>query len=264
MIEGLDVKDPSIRSLDQSRIGPVLTGDPRDIGDGPPVTAMLIQNTNPVTIAPEQRKVKAGFARDDLFTCVHEQFMTETARMADIVLPATMFLEHDDHYHGGGHQHIMYGPKLIDPPGECRTNHDVHCALARRVGAEHPGFAMTAARADRLDAEGVGLGRHRAASRRQVDRLPAGFRHLPLRQRLHASRWQVSLQTGLDRRTYRQHRKPWTSCSNAGTAGPLGGAGGDGHGTSIPIGHGAVAQLSELEPSMRCRPLRRRKARRPR
>ena len=58
--------------------------------------------------------------------------------MADIVLPATMFMEHDDLYQGGGHQHIMLGPKLVDPPGECRSNHEVVCGLAERVGAEHP------------------------------------------------------------------------------------------------------------------------------
>ena len=143
LIEGLDVVDPSIRVLDQSRIGPVLTGDPYDIKDGPPVTALFIQNMNPVQVAPEQRKVKAGFAREDLFVCVHEQFMTATAKVADVVLPATMFLEHDDIYQGGGHQHIMLGPKLIDPPGECRSNHDVIVALAERLGAKHPGFAMS-------------------------------------------------------------------------------------------------------------------------
>jgi anaerobic selenocysteine-containing dehydrogenase len=74
---------------------------------------------------------------------VHEQFMTETARMADVVLPATMFLEHDDIYQGGGHQYIQLGPKLIEPPGECRSNHEVICALAGRLGAQHPGFAMS-------------------------------------------------------------------------------------------------------------------------
>ena len=51
--------------------------------------------------------------------------MTETAQMADLVLPATMFMEHDDLYYGGGHQHISVGAKLIEPPGECRSNHDV-------------------------------------------------------------------------------------------------------------------------------------------
>lgn len=144
MIEGLDVKDKAVRTLDQSRIGSVLTNDPRDIGEGPPVTALFIQNMNPVAVAPEQRKVKAGFAREDLFICVHEQFLTETAQLADIVLPATMFLEHDDVYQAGGHQHIQLGPKLIEAPGECRPNHAVICALAARVGAEHPGFDMSA------------------------------------------------------------------------------------------------------------------------
>jgi anaerobic selenocysteine-containing dehydrogenase len=143
LIEGLDVVDPTVRVLDQSRIGPVLTGDPYDLKGGPPVTALFIQNTNPVQVAPEQRKVKAGFARDDLFVCVHEQFMTATAQMADVVLPATMFLEHDDVYQGGGQQHITLGPKLIEPPGECRSNHDVITSLAKRVGAEHRGFTMS-------------------------------------------------------------------------------------------------------------------------
>ncbi len=143
LIEGLDVADPKVRMLDQSRIGPVLTGDPADIKDGPPVTALFVQNMNPVQVAPEQRKVKAGFAREDLFVAVHEQFMTATAKMADVVLPATMFLEHDDVYQGGGHQNILLGPKLIEVPGECRSNHEVICALAKRVGAEHRGFAMT-------------------------------------------------------------------------------------------------------------------------
>ena len=143
MIEGQDVLDPKVRMLDQSRIGAILLGERDALGEGPPVTALLIQNTNPLSVAPDQTKVKAGFARDDLFVCVHEQFMTETARVADVVLPATTFLEHDDVYQGGGHQHILLGPKLVEPPGECHSNHEVICALARRVGASHPGFGMT-------------------------------------------------------------------------------------------------------------------------
>jgi anaerobic selenocysteine-containing dehydrogenase len=143
LIEGLDVWDRSVRMLDQSRIGAILTGEAEALQGGPPVDALIIQNTNPMSVAPDQNLVKRGFARADLFTCVHEQFLTETAKMADIVLPATMFTEHDDVYRGGGHQYIILGPKLVEPPGECRANHDVIAALAKRVGAEHPGFAMS-------------------------------------------------------------------------------------------------------------------------
>ncbi|MGA0562481.1 molybdopterin-containing oxidoreductase family protein [Ancylobacter sp. VNQ12] len=143
MIEGLDIPGIATRRLDQSRIGDILTGDPEALLGGPPVAAMLIQSTNPVSVAPDQDKVLRGFAREDLFVAVHEQFMTETARMADIVLPATMFTEHDDIYQGGGNQYVLLGPKLVEPPGECRTNHEVVCALAERLGAEHAGFHMS-------------------------------------------------------------------------------------------------------------------------
>jgi len=143
VIEGHDAIDTSVRIMDQSKIGRILTGDAEALCGGPPVKAMLIQNTNPMTVAPEQALVRRGFAREDLFVAVHEQFMTETAEMADIVLPATMFMEHDDVYYGGGHQHISVGPKLIDPPGECRSNHEVLQELARRLRAVHPGFEMT-------------------------------------------------------------------------------------------------------------------------
>ncbi len=144
LIEGLDRLDPATRILDQSRIGPVLTGDRRDIGDGPPVTALLIQNTNPMVVAPESALVHRGFARSDLFVCVHEQFMTETAAMADIVLPATTFLEHDDIYPAGAHTYLQIGRAVLHPFAECRSNHAVICGLAKRLGARHAGFAMSA------------------------------------------------------------------------------------------------------------------------
>ncbi|HEX3064373.1 MAG TPA: molybdopterin oxidoreductase family protein [Dongiaceae bacterium] len=143
LIEGHDLRDSSIRLLDQSRIGPVLTGDKRDLGDGPPITAMLIQNTNPMVVAPETNKVRTGFMRDDLFTCVHEQFMTDTAKMADIVLPATTFLEHDDIYTSSGHTHLHLTRKVVEPLGEARPNHFVICELAHRLGGKHRGFEMT-------------------------------------------------------------------------------------------------------------------------
>jgi anaerobic selenocysteine-containing dehydrogenase len=144
LIEGLDLLDPATRILDQSRIGPVLVGDRRDIGNGPPVTALLIQNTNPMVVAPDSGLVHRGFRRSDLFVCVHEQFMTETAAMADIVLPATTFLEHDDIYTAGAHTYLQIGRAVLPPYAECRSNHDVICGLAERLGARHPGFAISA------------------------------------------------------------------------------------------------------------------------
>ena len=143
LIKGLDALDPSTRILDQCRIGAVLTGDKRDLGDGPPVAALFIQNTNPMTVCPDSTKVREGFRRDDLFVCVHEQFMTDTAEMADIVLPATTFLEHDDFYKGSGHTFLQVTRKVVEPHGEARSNHWVLCELAKRLGADHPGFRMT-------------------------------------------------------------------------------------------------------------------------
>lgn len=143
-LEASDTIDPSVRFLDQSRIGAILTGDLDALKHGPPVMAMLIQNTNPMSVAPDQTRVKEGFARDDLYVVVHEQFMTETASMADIVLPATMFVEHDDFYDGPGHQYLGLGNKLLDAPGECKSNHDLVCALAERLHADHPVFKKTA------------------------------------------------------------------------------------------------------------------------
>jgi anaerobic selenocysteine-containing dehydrogenase len=143
LIEGLDVMDRSVRELDQSRLGPILTGDPDALNGGPPVTALLVQNTNPAMVCPELNKVHAGLAREDLFTCVHEQFLTETAAFADVVLPATSFLEHDDFYTASGHTVFQVARKLIEPPGEARENHYVICELARRLGARHPGFELS-------------------------------------------------------------------------------------------------------------------------
>jgi len=141
---GTSYVDEDIRMLDQSQIGRVLTGDAEALRHRGPVTALLIQNTNPVNVAPEQRLVKKGFLRDNLFVAVHEHFMTETAEVADIVLPATMFVEHDDIYRGGGHSHILLGPKIVEPPETVRTNLFVIEELAKRLGVtDRPGFGLT-------------------------------------------------------------------------------------------------------------------------
>src|SRR5713101_2210648 len=114
LIEGRDLVDKSIRALDQSRLGQILTGDREALKGGPPVTAMLVQNTNPAMVCPELNLVHEGLAREDLFLCVHEQFLTETAAFADVVLPATMFVEHDDFYTASGHTYFQVKKKVIE------------------------------------------------------------------------------------------------------------------------------------------------------
>ncbi len=142
LLDGLDVPQGSTRVLDMSRIGPVLTGDTRDLGAGPPVTAMLVQNSNPATVTPDSGLVRRGLGRDDLFLVVHEQVMTATARFADIVLPATTSMEHADLYTSFGHTFLQLARPVIAPLGETRSNHRVICDLAHRLGAQHPGFEM--------------------------------------------------------------------------------------------------------------------------
>ncbi|SMQ62434.1 Anaerobic selenocysteine-containing dehydrogenase [Devosia lucknowensis] len=139
-LEGVHLQKGSPRLLDMSEIGPILTGDTRALRGGKPVHAMIVQNTNPAVVAPDQALVRQGLMRDDLFLVVHEQFMTETAELADIVLPATMFLEHNDYYTRGGHTRILYGAKVVEAPGEARSNHDVINALALRLGSDDAVF----------------------------------------------------------------------------------------------------------------------------
>jgi anaerobic selenocysteine-containing dehydrogenase len=144
LAHGLDMIDPTTRVLDQSRIGPVLCGEPDALAGGPPVTAMLMQNANSANVAPDSAAVARGLGRADLFTCVHEQFMTATAKYADILLPAAMFLEYDDIYYGLGHTHLTVGPRVLERYEECRTNHELVCALAQRLGAPQESFRMSA------------------------------------------------------------------------------------------------------------------------
>ena len=136
--------ETSARALDMSRLGPILDGDSEPLNGGPMVTAMLVQSSNPAVVAPESGRVRRGLLRDDMFLAVHEQFLTDTAKLADVILPATTFLEHDDLYTSYGHTYLQIGPRAIEPRGAARSNHDFLCALAKRLGAEHPAFQMTA------------------------------------------------------------------------------------------------------------------------
>ncbi|MDP4796979.1 MAG: molybdopterin oxidoreductase family protein [Rhodospirillales bacterium] len=144
MVRALDMLDTSKRALDMSRIGRILLGEDESLLGGPPVTAMIMQNINPAEVAPETKRVLEGLSREDLFVCVHEQFMTASADYADIVLPATTFLEHDDLYQGSGHLYLQVAKHIIDPVGEARCNVDVLSALARRLGSTHEVFTHSA------------------------------------------------------------------------------------------------------------------------
>jgi len=105
-----------------------------------PVQAIVVYNSNPAAIAPNQNLVLKGFRREDLFTVVLEQFQTDTADYADILLPATTFLEHTDLYFAYGHYHLQLARPAVKPPGQARSNVDVFRAIALRMGFDDPCF----------------------------------------------------------------------------------------------------------------------------
>jgi anaerobic selenocysteine-containing dehydrogenase len=123
------------RTINMSAIGDALL-DARD----PPVRAIYVYNSNPVAVAPESGKVRAGFGRDDLFCVVHEIFQTDTADFADILLPATTQLEQIDVHTSYGHLYAIANNKAIEPLGEALPNTEVFRRLAARMGFTEPCF----------------------------------------------------------------------------------------------------------------------------
>ena len=119
-------------------LGPMLTE-----ADNPPIKALYIYSSNPAVTSPDQTVVRKGLAREDLFTVVHERFMTDTAKYADIVLPATTSVEHNDIYNSYGHYTIGCGYQAIPPVGESRSNWDTICSIARAMEIDDPVFTMS-------------------------------------------------------------------------------------------------------------------------
>src|ERR1022692_2507346 len=107
---------------------------------GPPVKALVVYNSNPGAIAPNQNAVRRGLQRDDLFTVVLEQFQNDTADYADFLLPATTFLEHTDLYYAYGHYYLQLARAALAPPGETKSNVEVFRALAARMGFDDACF----------------------------------------------------------------------------------------------------------------------------
>ena len=126
------------RILNMSELGRILTEV-----EAPPVKALVVYNSNPAAVAPDQNVVRRGLGRDDLFTVVLEQFQTDTADFADIVLPATTFLEHTDLYYAYGHYHLQLARPALEAPGETLPNTEVFRRLAARMGFDEPCFRDT-------------------------------------------------------------------------------------------------------------------------
>ena len=121
-------QEPPTRAINMNKVGRILT-EP----EGAPVNVLFVYNCNPVAILPDQRRVIRGFEREDLFTVVFDQVMTDSAMYADVVLPATTFLEHYDFARGYGPITLQLGKPVIDAVGESRPNTDVFMDLARRL-----------------------------------------------------------------------------------------------------------------------------------
>ena len=158
------------RVINMSEIGAALarTRDPR-------IECLFVYNCNPVATAPDQRAVIEQLSRDDLFVIVHEQVMTDSARLADIVLPATAFLEHRELRRGYGTMRMFDSPAVATPVGESRSNNQLFGALLERLGLVRPGDAMTD---DELVAATLAASAHGGELRAQLDRdhvaLPPG------------------------------------------------------------------------------------------
>ena len=133
-LERPDLIQGKPRTINMSRLGEALANaDPR-------VRAIVVYNSNPAAVAPNQQQVLAGLRRDDLFTVVLEHFQTDTADYADIVLPATTQLEHFDVHRSYGHTYVMWNTPAIEPLGESKPNTEIFRMLAKRMGFDDPCF----------------------------------------------------------------------------------------------------------------------------
>lgn len=126
--------EPAVPSVNMNKLGRHLVERAE-----PDIRALFVYNANPLMTLPDQERVRAGLAREDLFTVVFEQVMTDTARYADVILPATTFLEHHEVQKGYGVLSLQHGRPVIAPQGEARPNLEVFAELTRRLGLAETG-----------------------------------------------------------------------------------------------------------------------------
>ena len=158
-LQAEELRPGPVRRINMSQVGAALT----DPGLEPPVKALVCWSSNPAAIAPDQERVLEGLRREDLFTVVLEQFMTDTAAHADVVLPATTQLEHLDVVFSWGHHYLTWNEPAIEPLGEAKPNTETFRLLAARLGLDDPLFGES--------------------DEQLVDRLLAGFEENGLRER---------------------------------------------------------------------------------
>ncbi|HZK84752.1 MAG TPA: molybdopterin-dependent oxidoreductase [Desulfosporosinus sp.] len=132
------LKEPT-RVVNMNQLGQALTGLLN-----PPVMSLYVYHSNPAVVAPDQTMVLKGLMKEDLFTVVHERFMTDTARYADIILPATSSLEHSDIYRAYGHYGLQRTAAVIPPVGESKSNWEVFQLLAQAMGFKDSFFKQKA------------------------------------------------------------------------------------------------------------------------
>jgi anaerobic selenocysteine-containing dehydrogenase len=129
-----ELVDNEPRTVNMIHLGQVLTSA------DPPIRGLFVYNANPISVAPDGVMVRKGLARQDLFTVVHEQVMTPTARFADLLLPATTFLENRDLYRSYGHFYLGLADRVVEPAGETISNFDLFQILARKMGYDDAPF----------------------------------------------------------------------------------------------------------------------------
>ncbi len=137
-LHGTHPNADGVRVVNQWRLGQALAGDL----DGPPIRSLFVYNSNPAVVVGEQASVLSGLEREDLFTVVSDHFVTDTARYADLVLPATTSAEHQDVMFSWGHLYLTYNEQAIDPVGESVSNTELFRRLARRMGLDDPWFDL--------------------------------------------------------------------------------------------------------------------------
>jgi anaerobic selenocysteine-containing dehydrogenase len=136
VLDGAELRTGETRAINMSALGEALTDPELE----PPVAALVVWSSNPATIAPDQERVLAGLRREDLFTVVIEQFMTDTAAHADVILPATTQLEHLDAVFSWGHHYFTLNQPAIEPLGEAKPTTEAFRLLARRMGLDGDAF----------------------------------------------------------------------------------------------------------------------------